>query len=142
MDHHVKGLAVDAFFAGMMEMELPQLVPLSAHLDETSGGIVHLNAMAGIYEIKRSVFVVELDLWQGTRFNINLANVDRRLFFACKAGGELGFQVAPMLRSGCTFVRPLTLSDDGRRQQNPKCDSCTKHQNGYLVAFCAATPIL
>src|SRR5208282_98289 len=105
MNHHLKVLAADGLFAGMVEVKLPQLIALASHGDKAARGVVHLHRMPVVDDAQGSGMVIELDGGQVGLFRI--ANVNRRLMLSNLASGVLPLQVTPVLGALLPAVAPM-----------------------------------
>ena len=61
MRDHLEALAVDALFAGVVEVKLRQLVPLVTNDDEATRPVVDLNRVAVVDDVERRALIGELN---------------------------------------------------------------------------------
>jgi hypothetical protein len=83
--HHIGALAVDLFFAGLVEVKLNELVAFALHRYETTRRIVDLDSVPIVDDLERRRLVLERDGGQSALLGDAVADVDGRLQFAQSA---------------------------------------------------------
>jgi hypothetical protein len=136
MHVHVAQLAPHRLLAGVVEVELDQLIAHAASHDVAAGVHMRHDGVAVVLQRHRPGDVVKLD-GRERLVQVGAANVQGRLLVPLRAGLIRRVQLSPDQRAGLALVAPIrSLRDNlrGRQRGHAQCKSgnCNKTHEGIL----------
>lgn len=123
---HIVFLTVDFGFARVVEMKLDERKRDAVDGNAAAGSVEDLDGVAVVEDFQRRKLIIEMD--RSELGGLRVHDIERRLMLAGLAGGEIGREVAPVVRAVGAGVGPVSfmvrvfLGDGGMRADEQRGD--------------------